>query len=138
MKLRTLFTRRFLFGTAILIMLTAVNYGILLYVRDGSLERPWSYVEKMDGTVLFGRAELLEGGFIDLSDVHSLTYTGHFQGSSEGGEFRIESLNPKMVTVTALDISGTLRIGPNTVRQWGTVPPDSQIYKQLERERGHI
>lgn len=125
--------RRFLFGVGALCIITAVNVGLYLYWKDGELFAPeWSYVVKSDDTILFGRIELLEGGFVELKDVYTLVLANHLQGESAGGDFRLESLNEQQFTLAPAGVHGHLRIGPLQVKQWGEVPSGSTLDRQLD------
>lgn len=132
MNPRSASARRFVFGISIFVILTAINFVLFGYVRGEMGGRQWDYVQKTDDTILFGRVKLLEGGFIELTDAHTLIYTDHLQGELSGDQFRLESLNPKTAVISQMHSLEGVHIGPNEVRQWGRVPVDSQIGRQLE------
>lgn len=132
MESRKLFTRRFVFGILFILSLSAVNIALFYYIRLTT--QPWYFVEKNDGTILLGKASLLEGGYVEIDRVYAFSSLNHLQGSSEGTDFRIESLNPAQVTIVRTESLDRVRIAPSEVKQWGEISPESRIYQQLKNE----
>lgn len=132
MQPRKIFTRRFLFGFVILLLLTGVNVGLFWYARHNPLDA-FSFVQKTDGTIFFGKVRLLDGGYLQLDEVYTFHRVDNPQGMTEGGDFRIESLNPETLTIVREDGFDGIRIGPADIKQWGDIPTDSVIGKQIIR-----
>lgn len=134
MRPGALTSRGFIFGMGVLVLLTAAAVGFFMYQRVAtSSTHAWSYIERADGSLYFGNAKLLEGGFIELANVHVLVRPSLDKEAGLSDQFRLETITPEVFAVSPVHIEGALRLGPNEVRQWGDVPINSEIWLQLER-----
>ena len=134
MRPGALTSRGFIFGMSILVLLTAAAVGFFVYQRvTASSTYTWSYIERADGSLYFGKAKLLEGGFVELTDVHVLVRPSLDEEASLSDQFRLETITPEVFAVSPIHIERDIRLGPNEVRQWGDVPMNSEIWLQLER-----
>lgn len=131
MSSRKIFTRRFLFGFLFVFLLTGLNAGLFWYARKASTASPYSFVEKSNGIILLGRIKSLDGGYLELNEAYTFHEAQNLQGVIAGGEFRVESLNPNTLKLVREEGFDGLRIGPSDIKQWGDVPLDSTIGKQL-------
>lgn len=140
MEAGTISNRRFFWVITTLVILVIATAAALWYLFR-PVKAKWGFVEKTDDTILLGRIELLEGGFIAIEDVYQLVYHRPQREVRSGGEFQLEAFGQGAVTVEPAITFERARIGPLEVRRWGDVPAGSRIEErlnQLEAERNSL
>jgi hypothetical protein len=126
-------SRRFIFGISVLIALALLNVFLFVQAREsGFFREKWSFVEKNNGMILLGRVELLEGGYLKISDVYELVYKPPKREQRSSEQFQLEAFGTGAVQVIEVATFDSAQIGPNDVRQWGAVPRGSRIEQRLE------